>query len=118
MKVLHIKLIINNVCGYLRLLRKSAGNFLTQEPTKKKNKRTQEILITLRFWQSKRNQEHNESFQIRRSIGKDAAAVKMGQILSQFKNEKIIVVISAMGKMTNARESDKLINKSADLRDL
>ena len=36
---------------------------------------------------------------------KDAQAVKnAGEILSQFKNEKLIVVVSAMGKMTNALE--------------
>ena len=34
---------------------------------------------------------------------KDADSVKnVGQILSMFRKEKIIVVISAMGKMTNA----------------
>lgn len=52
---------------------------------------------------------------------KDAASVKnVGQILSQFKNEKIIVVISAMGKMTNALEkvTKAYINKSGDLREL
>ena len=36
---------------------------------------------------------------------KDAQAVKnAGEILSQFKNEKLIVVVSAMGKTTNALE--------------
>ncbi len=52
---------------------------------------------------------------------KDAEAVKnVGKILSQHKNEKIIVVISAMGKTTNALEkvTQAYIDKNSDLKDL
>lgn len=45
---------------------------------------------------------------------KDAEAVKnVGQIVSQYKNEKLVVVISAMGKTTNALEkvTSAFVNK-------
>ena len=52
---------------------------------------------------------------------KDADSVKnVGQILSMFRKEKIIVVISAMGKMTNALEKvvQAYVSKSDELPSL
>ena len=52
---------------------------------------------------------------------KDAESVKnVGQILSMFRKEKIIVVISAMGKMTNALEKvvQAYVSKSDELPSL
>ena len=52
---------------------------------------------------------------------KDAEAVKnVARILSLYKEEKIIVIISAMGKMTNALEkvTEAYISKSPELHDL
>lgn len=52
---------------------------------------------------------------------KDAEAVKnVASILSMFSNEEVVVVVSAMGKMTNALEKvvDAYFNKKENIRDL